>query len=385
MRILGFGTYRAASHPRVAVLLEGLARRGHTVRELNEPLRSSTSERVAALHSPRGAAAFFGQLGASWLRLIAGAQRYRTSPPDVVVVGYLGHFDVVLARLLFPSSTIVLDHLIFAADTAKDRGANSALLGKALEGLDRLAHACADLVVYDTPDHAMMAPAGQHHKAIVVPVGAPEQWLRVGQAARAERAARAESEARVADPERPAEGGEATKPRSVIFYGLFTPLQGTPTIARALRLLHERGQLPPVTLVGSGQDEAEVREILGDTPVTWKAWVEPDELPALVASHDISLGIVGTTPKGRRVVPNKVYQSMAAGCAVITSDTPSQREILGSAVRYVAPGDAEGLAEAIAELAGDGELCADYQRRALELSETALRPEQVVSPLAARL
>ncbi|MDO5722969.1 MAG: glycosyltransferase [Flaviflexus sp.] len=383
MKILGFGTYRAASHPRVAVLLEGLARRGHTVRELNEPLRSSTSERVAALRSPRGAAAFFGQLGSSWLRLIAGAQRYRTSPPDVVVVGYLGHFDVVLARLLFPKSTIVLDHLIFAADTAKDRGANSALLGRALEALDRLAHACADLVVYDTPDHALMAPAGQHRKGIVVPVGAPEQWLSAGQAARAAHTEGPEGAAEIKSAD--AHGSGAAEARSVIFYGLFTPLQGTPTIARALRLLHERGQLPPVTLVGTGQDEAQVREILGDTPVTWLDWVESNELPDLVASHDISLGIVGTTPKGRRVVPNKVYQSMAAGCAVITSDTPSQREILGSAVRYVAPGDAEGLAEAIAELAGNGELCAEYQRRALQLSATALRPEQVVSPLAARL
>jgi len=49
--------------------------------------------------------------------------------PDVVVVGYLGHFDVVLAR--FPVRAagtlrrrkipIVLDHLVGASDTGRDR------------------------------------------------------------------------------------------------------------------------------------------------------------------------------------------------------------------------------------------------------------------------
>ena len=41
--------------------------------------------------------------------------------PDVVLVGYLGHFDVHLARLLFRGVPVVLDHLVGASDTARDR------------------------------------------------------------------------------------------------------------------------------------------------------------------------------------------------------------------------------------------------------------------------
>jgi hypothetical protein len=80
----------------------------------------------------------------------------------------------------------------------------------------------------------------------------------------------------------------------------------------------------------SGQDLPAVRERLARTPgVTWHDWVDPADLPALVAAHDVCLGIFGDTPKGLRVVPNKVYQGLAAGCVVVTSDTPPQRRLLG--------------------------------------------------------
>ena len=54
----------------------------------------------------------------------------------------------------------------------------------------------------------------------------------------------------------------------------------------------------------------------------WIDWVDADELPGVVAEHDVCLGIFGTTDKAPRVVPNKVYQGVASGCAVVTSDTP---------------------------------------------------------------
>nr|AIA90103.1 CAZy families GT4 protein [uncultured Methanothermus sp.] len=84
----------------------------------------------------------------------------------------------------------------------------------------------------------------------------------------------------------------------IVFYGLYTPLQGTPVIAKALRILRDRGVTPPVTMIGTGQDYAEVREILRDcSNVRFVDWVDPGDLPSLIARHDISLGIFSTTPK----------------------------------------------------------------------------------------
>ena len=359
MRILGFGTYNIAAHPRVGILLEGLRDRGHTVDELNEPLRVSTEGRVAALSSPSAALTFFGRLAKNWVRLIAGTRRHRGSRrPDAVLVGYLGHFDVLLARILYPRTTIILDHLIYAADTAADRGAKGGVLNRILTGLDRLAITAADIVVYDTTAHADLAPAPLQHKGVVVPVGAPDAWFEARQ-------------------EHPISG--------VVFYGLYTPLQGTPTIARALRILADSGDLPPVTMIGTGQDYEEVREIVGDADITWIDWAESTELPAIVASHAIGLGIFGTTDKAQRVVPNKVYQSMAAGCATITSDTAPQRAMLGDAATYVPAGDPAALADAIRTLVNDDARREEMRGRAFDLASRSFTHSAVITPLEERL
>nr|WP_241698365.1 glycosyltransferase [Flaviflexus huanghaiensis] len=359
MRILGFGTYNIAAHPRVGILLEGLRDRGHTVVELNEPLRVSTEGRVAALSSPTAALAFFGRLAKNWGRLIAGTRRYRGgSAPDAILVGYLGHFDVLLARALYPRTTIILDHLIYAADTAADRGATGTVLRRILAGLDRLALGTADIVIYDTNAHANLAPDALAHKGVVVPVGAPDAWF----------------EARQDDPD-----------TGVVFYGLYTPLQGTTTIARALRLLADSGDLPKATMIGTGQDYEEVREIAGDADITWVDWAESQALPAIVASHSIGLGIFGTTDKAQRVVPNKVYQSMAAGCATITSGTEPQRAMLGDAATYVPPGDPAALADAIRTLVRDRAHRQEMRDRAFDLASRAFTHRAVIAPLEERL
>lgn len=359
MRILGFGTYNAAAHPRIGILLEGLRDRGHTIAELNEPLKVSTESRVAALSSPSAALSFFGRLGKNWTRLIKGARSFRgPNSPDVIIVGYLGHFDVLLARLLFPRTPIVLDHLIFAADTADDRGSTSGILHTALRKLDHLALATADTIVYDTTAHADLAPTRQKHKGVVVPVGAPDAWF----------------DARRDNPD-----------NGIVFYGLYTPLQGSPTLAKALRMLADAGDLPRATMIGTGQDYGKVREIIGDAKVTWIDWADPAELPDMVAGHSIGLGIFGTTEKARRVVPNKVYQSMAAGCAIITSDTEPQRNALGDAATYVPAGDPAALAEAIRTLINDDDHRERMRTRASQLARRAFSHAAVIAPLEERL
>ena len=385
MRILGFGTYDVRLHPRVGVLLEGLRERGFAVREVDEPLGVGTAQRVKSLTSPASALRFAAAIAGKWARLIRRTSAYRgKNRPDAVLVGYLGHFDVVLARVLFPRTPIVLDHLIFASDTAKDRGLSGGgvvgrLAYRLLEGIDRAALAAADVVVLDTDDHRALLPRRARGKEVVVPVGAPKRWFDAGDRARrirgeapgpAENARIAGGEAR---KEGNGEGGES--PLSVVFFGLFTPLQGAPTIARALAVLDGRGVRIDVTLIGDGQDAAAVREALPpgeNVRVSWIDWVDSEDLPDVVAGHDVCLGIFGTSGKARRVVPNKVYQGIAAGCVVVTSDTPPQRRILGGGARFVEPGDAPALADALQALAQER----PWDR---ERSRARRRPEGEVS------
>ncbi|HEY1622944.1 MAG TPA: glycosyltransferase [Streptosporangiaceae bacterium] len=352
-------------HPRIATIAEGLAARGFDVTECNIPLGLSTADRVDMLAKPWKAGGLVARLAGRWLGLAARARRL--GRPDVVVVGYLGHFDVHLARLLYPRRRrmpIVLDHLVSAAGTAKDRRiGGSGLKQRLLTLIDAAALRAADIVLVDTEEHLEIVPAKYRSKAVVVHVGAPAPW----------HAAAHELSATAPDG-----------PLKVVFYGLYTPLQGTPVIGGALGRI--AGAPVEVTMIGRGQDEAETkRAAAGNQSVRWLDWVPAAELPALVAAHDVCLGIFGTGDKALRVVPNKVFQGAAAGCAVITSDTAPQRRVLGDAAVLVPPGDPAALADALLRLANDREALLKLRHAARQLAAERFTPEQVVGPLTDRL
>ncbi|WP_203137783.1 glycosyltransferase [Microbacterium sp. JZ31] len=360
--IVSFGTYDAVKHPRVGIVIDGLRERGEDVRELNHPLGFSTAERVRMLKQPWRLPGLAWRMLICWIALRRDARALLRSGavPEAVLVGYMGHFDVLLARRLFRRSTIVLDHLIFAGDTAQDRGARG-LRVRLLRGLDSRALSAADVVLVDTVEHLEMLP--DRAKGVHVPVGARAEWFDARRAA----------------------APEQDGPVSLIFFGLFTPLQGAPTIARALRRAHEDGASFRATIVGTGQDYDEARASAGDVPgITWLDWVEAHELPALVARHDVCMGVFGTSEKALRVVPNKVYEGAAAGCAIVTGDTAPQRAAFGDAALYAKPGDADALSRVIAELAATPARVAAARAAAAEVAES-FRAGDVVVPLLERL
>ena len=178
MRTIIFGTYDTAMHPRIATIAEGLAARGFDVTECNIPLGLTTADRVDMLAKPWKAVGLLTRLASRWLGLAAKARRL--GRPDAVVVGYLGHFDVHLARLLYRRGKvpIVLDHLISAANTAKDRRLDGGLKTRLLRLIDAAALRAADIVVVDTEEHLEIVPEKYRAKAVVVPVGAPAPWYR---------------------------------------------------------------------------------------------------------------------------------------------------------------------------------------------------------------
>ena len=116
-----------------------------------------------------------------------------------VLVGIWGISDVLLAHHAFKGVPIILDHLIFAGDTAKDRGAQG-LKVKLLKRLDRMAINAASLVVLDTKEHqAMLEPEDQ---SMVIPVGAPDEWYQTNKY-------------------------DNTRNASIVFYGLYTMQQSS--------------------------------------------------------------------------------------------------------------------------------------------------------------
>jgi glycosyltransferase involved in cell wall biosynthesis len=339
IRVCLFGTFDSERHPRVRVLEEGLVAVGYDVVRCNEPWAATTADRVRSVRRASIAFRLSIRLVRAWWRL--RRQRRGLGRVDVVVVGYLGVLDI---------------HLAPVSGTLLDRGlATTGLRQRAAIAVDAAARRKADVVVVDTEEHRT------EDQDVVVPVGASAAWFDA----------------------RPHQQRRSLPWRCrIVFFGLYTPLQGVPTIARAITTLHATGVPVDVTMVGDGQDKTAVRDALAGLPnVTWRDWVPASELPALVADHDVCLGIFGTSPKARRVVPNKVFQGAAAGCAIVTSRTDPQVQLLGQHALYAEPGDAAALARQLAELATDRARCVTLQEQVSRLADDRFRPSEVVLPL----
>jgi glycosyltransferase involved in cell wall biosynthesis len=223
------------------------------------------------------------------------------------------------------------DTLVFDRQLVREGGIGALLL----RSLERLAIWCADFVILDTQAHASrieslfeLSPGS----CTVVWVGVEVEFFR---------------------PSTRTLSRNRTDPLEVVFYGQFIPLHGVPTIVAAARLMREE----PVnwTLIGRGQESAEVRRMLTEVPLPklrWIDWVEYAELGSWIARSDLCLGIFGVSSKASSVIPNKVFQVVAAGRPLVTRDSPAVRELLTHAppcVYLVPAGDAESLAMAVRE------------------------------------
>ncbi len=367
MNLTLFGSYNTATTPRVQVLIDGLRAHNITVNECNVPLKFSTTDRVNVLQRPWKLPLLVLLILKCWFGLVF--KRLRQPQSQAVIVGHLGQFDVHLARLLFRNQPIILDYMISGSDTADDRQVSNGLKDKLLRLIDRSALKVADIIIVDTDEHLEALPTPYKTKAVVVDVGAPAAWFK-------------------ASPSLDQIKNSLIKDRSlkVIFFGNYIPLQGAPVIAKALSLLDGPVE---VTMAGHGQELAKTMQLIKTNKATvsikWLNWVDNQDLPRLVADHDICLGIFGTSQKALEVVPNKVYQGSAVGCAIITSDTEPQRRLLADAATYVPPGDPKALLTALYGLINDRSELLKMRQAALSHAQSCFSPKKVIEPLIGKI
>lgn len=84
----------------------------------------------------------------------------------------------------------------------------------------------------------------------------------------------------------------------------------------------------------------------------------PGELEPMIAGSDIVLGVFGKTEKTQMVIPNKVFQAMAVGRAVISCESPAIGELFTDRenIIMVPAGDSSRLAEAVESLRANAHL-----------------------------
>ncbi len=139
----------------------------------------------------------------------------------------------------------------------------------------------------------------------------------------------------------------------VLFYGSFIGLQAPEIIVKAAF------DVPYVhwTFIGDGPLKRHSIDLAGGNPqIQFLPWMPYDQLPEIIANAHILLGIFGTSKKAGRVIPNKVFQSLASGRPVITRFSQAypvklqRASVSECGIRWVEPGSSHALSDAVLEL-----------------------------------
>jgi glycosyltransferase involved in cell wall biosynthesis len=340
-----FGTYNSR-HAANALLAADLRAAGVTVRECHEPLWEDTRDKGAPYFAPAGLARLAVRYAVAARRL---ARRLAAdTDASLLVVGFNGQLDVLLARLVDRRRPILFAPLVTVTETLVDDRetyGEGSVAARLLAMLDRATLRAADVVLIDTAAHRdyLVERLGVAPDKVVV------QYLGAEPAFAAEGARRAAAPAPTTDAA-PAQPGRM----HVLGYSQYLPLHGNETIALAARLV------PPDSgigfeLVGTGSERARSDAFVRKLPhVRTTDWVPYEELPARIAAADVVLGVFGKSVKARMVIPNKIWQAAAVGSAIVTADTPAIREafVPDESICVVEP-TPRALADALLALARD--------------------------------
>jgi len=353
MDVCFFGGYDSG-YPRNAVLRRGLALNGVRVSEC----------RVRPGYK-------------FWLRyplLLSGWPRQSPrTPGGFIFVPEFGQKDVPPARLIASLSArrLIFDPLASRFETKivdwswRPEGSLAGWWNKAI---DRWAFRLSDLIIADTrahKDYYCRRFGLDPRKVVVIPVGFDDRIFSRGLAG---------------------QGGELREGKplfTALFFGSFLPLHGAEIVIEAARLVWETDKSIRFLLIGSGRTFPAVQKRAADCGlenVRFVSWLDQAALARRVAAEaDLCLGIFGRTEKAGRVVPHKIFQSIALGKPVVTARTPAVEEYFshGENIFLCRRDDPRSLAEAILRLKSDSRLREGIARRGHELAWEKFHPAAV--------
>lgn len=334
MRVIFWGTYDTGK-PRARILREGIRRSGVELEEIHTEVWTGIEDKSQVRGLPARLRLLIGWVLAYPALIVRLA---RAKKPDLILVGYPGIVDVLIAWPIarWRGVPLAWDVFLSVYDTIVEDRRLLVRNGKAarlLRWIEQAALRRVDLMFMDTHAHARRI-----ERLFGLQDGRCDRvWVGV------------EGDHFTGDalPSPTTRSG----PMRVLFYGQFIPLHGIDTIIEAAGLL--RDEAVEWILVGRGQEAPRIRAQLVEARlprVRWVDWVEYAELRHWIADADLCLGIFGTSVKAASVIPNKVFQILAAGKPLVTRDSPAIRELLApsSPCTYLVPaGDAAALAGAV--------------------------------------
>jgi glycosyltransferase involved in cell wall biosynthesis len=172
----------------------------------------------------------------------------------------------------------------------------------------------------------------------------------------------------------------------VLFYGTFIPLHGIDVILGAASIIQTVRDDIQFKLIGDGQERQRLWDRARSLQLTNLEFgprhVPYEQLPELIASSDICLGIFANRPKTKRVVPHKAFQAAASSRVLVTADTPGIREVFSDETAVlVEPGNSVSLAKAIIRIADDEQHRQQIAARGSELVHSDYGPQAIAQQL----
>lgn len=343
MKVCYFGIYRK-EYSRNRILLEGLRRNGIDVIEL-------TCRNPGLI---------------KYIYLIKEHWKIRNDY-DVMFVAFPGQIVMPLARLIsrkkivFDLFVSLYDSVIFERKIHKKRS----LKGFWFYFLDWLSCKLADIVLIDTYEHKKYVQnllKIKPEKIKVIYLGIDESLFF------------------------PSKHTSQKKSDTFLieFHGYVTELHGLKYLVDAVASLKD--PLIQLLVIGSGNIFDEIKQYVqeqGLRNIFFESPVSPWDLREKIINSDLGIGILGSTNKVDRVIPNKVFEVMACSIPVLTADTPAVAELFENSIDFAGckKADVESIASAIRFLKNNPAIRASMASRAYEKCTNSLLPQDVVAKL----
>lgn len=362
MKICFFGTYdRTYSSNRL--ILQGLRENNVPVVEIN------AHTKVTLLNS---------QAHMSWKQILKRIiKKYKIFSEfaknymefiktDVIYVGYPGHVDLFAAYLfakLFNKKLVFNPLLIVYVGFSEEQGilGKNSLLGKTIKIAEGIGYKLCDMVFADTPNQKEFLKKNfgiKDEKIRVLPIGADNKGYEYSEYKNTQ-----------------------GKKVNVVYYGLYAPMHGVEYIVDAANILKNDADVI-FTMVGSGNKYEETfnkARDLGLTNIKFYPDVFEGGHLRYLQGADIFLGFLKKHPTIDKVIPNKVYQGLALGRAVITADSPVIRSVFKDRenMYFVEPSNSAVLAKAILDLKNNPKLRSTIAKKGYDLYINNFTPKHV--------
>lgn len=294
-----------------------------------------------------------------------------TPSHKIVYIPYPPHLDAWIVCILtrLKNSKIIIDSFMGLYDTiVRDRGLlrKNGLLARCIWKYEELLLRSVDLALVDTREHVHML---QHDynlpndRVAAIPVGIDEKlWKPVSY---------------------PADRNCF----NVLLWTTFIPLHGVDVVAMAAKLLEKEPENIFFTVIGRGQLERQFSKTLKTLRIINIKWIDQFlplyEIQKYVQRSHCCLGVFGKQEKTKRVIPYKVYQTLASSRPLITAKTPAIERVLSHTENalLVHPGDHQELADAIKRLANDRDLSLRIAKEGRKLYESQLSNQIITKQL----